>query len=97
MNNMDITTITTSVHDDWLHRGPSLADLDLRTYVAHILRKPRPVKARLADAQRVEHVFAFDDHYELAKSHWQQLPMHRRTVWPMLEALRCPPPDLNNG
>ena len=98
-NNMDITTLTntTSVYDDWLHRGPFLADLDLHTYVAHVLRKPRPVKARLADAQRSEHVFPFDDHYELAKSHWQQLPMHCRAVLPMLEALRCPTPDLNNG
>ena len=99
MNNMDITTLTNtmSVYDDWLHRGPFLADLDLHTYVAHVLRKARPVKARLADAQRVERVFAFDDHCELAKSHWQQLPTHRRTVLPMLEALRCPTPDLNNG
>ena len=99
MNNIDITTLTntTSVYDDWLHRGLFLADLDLHTYVAHVLRKARPVKARLADAQRVEHVFAFDDHYELAKSPWQQLPMQRRTVLPMLEALRCPTPDLNNG
>ena len=75
MDTTEITTLTntTSVYDDWLHRGPFLADLDLHTYVAHILRSPRPVKARLADTQRVEHVFAFDDHYELAKSHWQQL------------------------
>ena len=72
---IEITTLTntTSVHDDWLHRGPFLADLDLHTYVTYVLRSPRPVKARLADTQRVEHVFAFDDHYELAKSHWQQL------------------------
>ncbi len=85
MNNIDITTLTntTSVYDDWLHRGLFLADFDLHTYVAHVLRKPRPVKARIADAQRVEHVFTFGDHYELAKSYWQQLPTHRRTVLPM--------------
>ena len=66
-----ITTLTntTSLHDDWLHRGPFLVDLDLHTYVAHVIRSPRPVKAQLDDAQRIEHVFAFDDHYELAKSH----------------------------
>ena len=94
-----ITTLTntTSLHDDWLHRGPFLVDLDLHTYVAHVIRSPRPVKARLDDAQRIEHVFAFDDHYELAKSHWQELKTNGRCVLPMLEALRCPPPDLNKG
>ncbi len=73
VDTMDITTLsnTTSAHDDWLHRGPFLPDLDLHTYVAHVLRSPRPVKARVDDIQRVEHVFAFDDHYELGKSRWQ--------------------------
>ena len=99
MDTMDITTLTntTSVYDDWLHRGPFLVDLDLHTYVSHVLRSPRPVTARLADTQRVEHVFAFDDHYELAKSHWQKIKTQGHHTLPMLEALRCPPPDLNNG
>ena len=94
-----ITTLTntTNLHEDWLHRGPFLVDLDLHTYVAHVIRSPRPVKARLDDAQRIEHVFAFNDHYELAKSHWQELKTNGRCVLPMLEALRCPPPDLNKG
>jgi hypothetical protein len=99
MDAIEITALTntTSVYDDWLHRGPFLADLDLHTYVAYVLRSPRPVKARLADTQRIEHVFAFDDHYELAKSHWQLLKTHGQHTLPMLEALRCPPPDMNNG
>ena len=88
MDTIEITTLTntTSIYDDWLHRGPFLADFDLHTYVAHILRSPRPTKARLADTQRVEQVFAFDDHYELAKSHWQQLKTHGERTLPMLEA-----------
>ena len=96
---IEVTTLTntTSVYDDWLHRGPFLADLDLHTYVTYVLRSPRPVKARLADTERVEHVFAFDDHYELAKSHWQQLKTQGQTTLPMLVALRCSPPDMNNG
>ena len=98
-NTIEITTLTytTNVYDDWLHRGPFLADLDLHTYVAYVLRSPRPVNTRLADTQRIEHVFAFDDHYELAKSHWQQLKTQGSNTLPMLEALRCPPPDMNNG
>ena len=39
----------------------------------------------------------FDDHYELAKTHWQQLRTRGFHVLPMLEAIRCQPPDVNNG
>ena len=41
---LEITALrnTTNVHDDWLHRGPFLVDLDLPTYIAHIIRIPRP-------------------------------------------------------
>ena len=99
MDNVEITTLTntTNGYDDWLHRGPFLFDFDLHTYVSYVQRTPRPLKARLLDTQRVEHVFAFDDHYELAKSHWQQLKTRGKSTLPMLEALRCPPPDMNNG
>ena len=74
-DDLEITTLTntTSLHDDWLHRGPFLADLDLHTCVAHVVRIPQPTKARLSDTQRFQDVFLFDDHYELAKTHWQQL------------------------
>ena len=96
---LEITTLTntTSLHDDWLHRGPFLVDLDLHTYIAHVVRIPRPTKARITDIQRVENVFPFDEHYELAKSHWQQLRTDGHHALPMLEALRCQPPDFNNG
>ena len=72
VDTINITTLTntTSLHDDWMHRGSFIVDLDLHTYVAHVIRSPRPVKARLDEAQQIEYVFAFDDHYELAKSHW---------------------------
>ena len=98
-DDLEITTLTntTSLHDDWLHRGAFLADLDLHTYIAHVVRIPRPTQARIADVQRFENVFLFDDHYELAKPHWQQLQTHGFHALPMLEALRCQPPDFNNG
>ena len=98
-DDLEITTLTntTSLHDDWLHRGPFLADLDLHTYVAHVVRIPRPTKARLSDTQRFQDVFLFDDHYELAKTHWQQLKTRGFHVLPMLEAIRCQPPDVNNN
>ena len=69
VESLEITTLkkTTSLHDDWLHRGAFLADLDLYSYIAPVSRLPRPTKARISDTQRCEHVFLFDDHYELAK------------------------------
>ena len=99
INDLEITTLTntTSLHDDWLHRGPFLADLDLHTYIAHVVRIPRPAAARVSDIQRFQDVFLFDDHYELARSHWQERQTRGFRSLPMLEALRCQPPDLNNG
>ena len=75
---LDITAleVTTSAHDDWLHRGPFLFDLDFHTYIRYTLRKPRPKDLRITDADRVEHVFLFDSHYALAASHWQRLGTH---------------------
>ena len=70
---VDNMTDDVDITNDWLHRGAFLADLDLHTYIAHVVRIPRPTQARIADIQRVESVFLFDDHYDLANSHWQQL------------------------
>ena len=64
---------TTSAHDDWLHRGPFLFDMDFHTYIRFTIRKPRPKDTKICDADRVEHVFLFEAHYALAASHWQQL------------------------
>ena len=83
--------------DDWLHRGAFLAYSDLHTYIAHVVRVPRRTEARISDIQRFGNVFLFDDHYALAKSHWQQLQTDGFRALPMLEALRCQPPDFNNG
>ena len=42
-----ILSNTTSLHDDWLHRGPFLADLDLHTYeFARRLAGPRTIPRR---------------------------------------------------
>jgi hypothetical protein len=72
---LDISALdaTTSAHDDWLHRGPLLFDMDFHTYQRFTVRKPRPKELRICDADRVEHVFLFDSHYAFAASHWQQL------------------------
>ena len=45
---------TTSAHDDWLHRGPFLYDLDFHTYIRCVCRKARAKQAMLSDVQRQE-------------------------------------------
>jgi len=88
---------TTSAHDDWLHRGPFLFDMDFHTYMRFTVRKPRPKNVQISDADRVEHVFLFDSHYALSASHWQELQTIGCCRLVVMEALRCPPPSLNNG
>ena len=70
--NLDISAFkaTTSAHDDWLHRGPFLFDMDFHTYMRFVDRKPRPKDSKISDADRIEHVFLFDSHDALAASHW---------------------------
>ena len=46
---------------------------------------------------RAEHCFLFDEHYALAKSHWQQLVTEGHSKLVVMEALKCPLPHLNNG
>ena len=47
----DITALeaTTSAHDDWLHRGPFLFDMDFHTYMRFTIRKPRPKEHKVSD------------------------------------------------
>ena len=86
---------TTSIHDDWLHRGPYLYDMDLHNYIRFIQREERPQGEKGgAVIGRRTHVFLFDDHYVLARSHWQTLGHSscKRTL-PVVEAINCPPPS----
>ena len=88
---------TTSAHDDWLHRGPFLFDMDFHTYMRFTVRKPRPRHLKVSDVDRAEHCFLFDSHYALAASHWQQLVTEGHAKLVVMEALKCPLPSLNNG
>ena len=89
--------VTTSAHDDWLHRGPFLFDMDFHTYIRFTVRRPCPKEMKISDADRIEHVFLFEPHYALAASHWQLLVTEGVSKLVVMEALRCPPPSLNNG
>ena len=143
---LDITALeaTTSAHDDWLHRGPFLFDMDFHTYMRFTIRKPVPRDHKVSEVNsdgvlertsisssgaevfytrvlgevfgfaickigirpstlmgllvdRVEHCFHFDSHYALAKSHWQHLVTEGHAKLVVMEALRCPLPNVNNG
>jgi hypothetical protein len=98
-DDLDITALdaTTSAHDDWLHRGKFLWPMDFHTYMRFTARKPRPKDHKVSDADRAEHVFLFDPHYALARSHWQHVGTDGHAKLVVMEALRCPSPSLNDG
>ena len=88
---------TTSSHDDWLHRGPFLYELDFYTYVRHVHRAPKAKKSRIEESERKAYLVLFDAHYALADSFVQELDLQGQCRVVALEALKCPTPDLNNG
>ena len=96
---LDISALeaTTSAHDDWLHRGPFLFDMDFHTYIRFTVRRPRAKDLKVSEVDRAEHYFLFDSHYALAASHWQQLVTDGHAKLVVMEALKCPLPSLNNG
>ena len=91
---LQVFTETTGLRDDWLHRGCSLADLDLYQYSIVIERvRLRPLLARRRDAGNA---FPFDAHYRLASSYCQQVATWPRTV-PRLVGSACPRNDAGDG
>ena len=96
---VDISALshTTSAHDDWLHRGPFLYDLDFHTYVEYVHREPRAKNARAKDSERHQDLFLFDAHYSLAESYVQALDTQGQCKVVVLEALKCPSPAANAG
>ena len=75
---------TTSIHDDWLHRGPYLHDIAFHTYAEYIDRVRLP---RHAPAE--EQIFRFEPHYALAQSYGQRISTPARI--PVHEALKFVP------
>jgi len=81
---------TTSVHDDWLHRGPFLHDAPFHVYAQYVDRVRRPQ----TDSMTGQY-FLFESHYTLAHSYCQQIRTPARL--PVMEALKCPSPAKGNG
>lgn len=95
--NISALNHTTSAHDDWLHRGPFLYDLDFHTYVEYVHREPRAKRAQAKDSERHQDIFLFDAHYSLAESYVQTLDTQGQCKVVVLEALKCPSPAANAG
>lgn len=62
---------TTSIQDDYLHRGPQLMDMTLYVYAMHVKRVPR----HKLIAQTSE-IFFFEPHYSLFGSFAQKLRLY---------------------
>lgn len=88
---------TTSAHDDWLRRGPFLYDFDFHTYVRCVRRVPRPRNICNEGGHRRVPLFLFDSHYVLAQQYVQELDVQGQCEVVVLEALKSPSSDLNNG
>jgi len=67
---------------------PGILNLEYETWIATLA-------GPLVD--RTEHYFLFDSHYALAKTHWQQVATDGHAKLVVMEALKCPLPNANNG
>ena len=85
--------ITASRHDDWLHRGPFLADLTWYVYMMRVRRVRKPIKV---DSDYSE-LFFFDKHYSLSALYCQRLRMNAATAIPRMVGSVCPAEEEDKG
>ena len=85
--------VTSSRHDDWLHRGPYLADLPWQIYMMRVQRVRKP---RHPSASYVE-LFFFDAHYALSTLYCQQVEYSGACAVPRTIGSVCPPQDEDEG
>lgn len=77
---------TSSLHDDWLHRGPFLQSLSWFVYASRLRRVPKPKTLQ----KNVLH-FPFDSHYLLAAMYCQTFSIQMRV--PRLIGPHLPLPE----
>ena len=83
---------TTSIIDDWLHRGPTLIDFTLDQYVMDIERVKVTFESAM-DCQSI--VIPFEQHYALSKIYAQRRRI--RKVLPRIVGPQCGPKKDNDG
>ena len=84
---------TSTRHDDWLHRGPFLADLPWHVYMRRVRRARKPVSASADFSQ----LFLFDKHYALSALYCQELRYAATTAIPRFVGSVCPPVEQDKG
>ena len=85
--------VTTSRHDDWLHRGSLLADLPWLVYMMRVQRVRKPTSAT-ADYSEL---FFFDAHYPLSILYCQEIQYCRSLAIPRIVGSVCPPLEEDGG
>jgi hypothetical protein len=60
-----VVVTRTTWRDDWLHRGPELAFLDLWGYIQHVTRTEMPLGG---EKQMADNEYKFAEHYILRSS-----------------------------
>ena len=78
--------VTCTRHDDWLHRGPFLADLPWQVYMMRVQRARKPFRGNAAYAE----LFFFDNHYALSALYCQQIRYAGQLAIPRLVGSVCP-------
>ena len=78
--------VTSSRHDDWLHRGPFLADLPWQVYMMRVQRVRKPTQA---GADYTE-LFFFDKHYALSALYCQEIRYAATVAVPRVIGSTCP-------
>ena len=85
--------VTSTRHDDWLHRGPFLADLPWQAYMMRVQRIRKPTVANADHAQ----LFFFDKHYTLSTLYCQEIQYSGRVAIPRVVGSVCPPQEEDGG
>ena len=96
---VQVFQITTSLRDDWLHRGPALYDMDLNTYASHVERTEKPMLHAATTSQphgKSGLVVPFDAHYKLA-GHYAQRVKRRSTAITRYVGPNCERETVNEG
>jgi len=95
---LQVLRATTSIRDDWLHRGTALADFDLYAYTANVERFRLPRRVQF-DKQYLRQpgppLFLFDEHYPLSTTYCQRFL--GRGVVPRVVGPSCCRSDVHGG
>lgn len=85
--------VTSSRHDDWLHRGAYLADLPWEIYMMRVKRVRKPMEIRAESFG----LFFFDTHYALSTLYCQHVETNSLCAVPRAIGSVCPPEDQDEG